>query len=103
MLPEIRFPIPGATPFEIQVVPAPPGEPWTLLGLEREGVFYVAANQLAAALHLDKFWRADLGRLILAGKSHRITVTEGTDAQAEVSVRLSHVNCIGGCRLCCSD
>ena len=88
---EAQAPLPGATPFEIQVVPAPPGEPWRLLALEREGVFYVAANHLAAALHLEKFWRADLGRLILAGKSHRITVTEGTDLAVIDDGRLLHL------------
>jgi|GEM_PF-1348501 len=84
-------PFPGSVPFEIQVVPAPPAEPWRLLAVEHEGVIYIAANQLAAALHLEKFWRADLGRLVLSGKSHRISVIEGTDLAVIDDGRLLHL------------
>ena len=85
-------PLPGAIPFEIQVIPAPPAEPWRLMAIEHEGVIYLASNQLAAALHLEKFWRADLGRLILSGKSHRISVTEGTDLALIDDGRLLHLS-----------
>jgi len=85
-------PLPGAVPFEIQVVPAPPAEPWRLLALDHEGVIYLAANQLAAALHLEKSWRADLGRLILSGKSHRISVIEGTELAVIDDGRLLHLS-----------
>jgi N-acetylmuramoyl-L-alanine amidase len=85
-------PLPGAVPFEIQVIPAPPAEPWRLMAIEHEGVIYLASNQLAAALHLDTFWRADLGRLILSSKSHRITVTEGTDLAVIDDGRLLHLS-----------
>jgi len=85
-------PLPGAVPFEIQVIPAPPAEPWRLMAIEHEGVIYLASNQLAAALQLEKFWRADLGRLILSGKSHRITVTEGTDLAVIDDGRLLHLS-----------
>src|SRR5262245_32461513 len=85
-------PFPGAVPFEIQVIPAPPAEPWRLMALEHEGVIYLAANQLAVALHLEKFWRADLGRLVLSDKSHRISVIEGTDLAVIDDGRLLHLS-----------
>jgi N-acetylmuramoyl-L-alanine amidase len=89
---QAQTPLPGAVPFEIQVVPAPPGEPWQLMAIEHEGVIYLPANQLAAALRLDTFWRADLGRLVLSGKSHRISVIEGTDLAVIDDGRLLHLS-----------
>jgi N-acetylmuramoyl-L-alanine amidase len=84
-------PLPGAMPYEIEVVPAPPARSWRLMAMESEGVLYVPANELAAALGLDKFWRADLGRLILAGPTHRISVIEGTELAVIDDGRLLHL------------
>jgi N-acetylmuramoyl-L-alanine amidase len=86
-----QAPLPGAVPFEIEVIPASPAEPWRVIALDHEGVLYLAANQFSALLHLEKFWRADLGRLILSGKSHRISVIEGTELAVIDDGRLLHL------------
>jgi N-acetylmuramoyl-L-alanine amidase len=84
-------PPPGMVPFEITVVP--PGRDPTrgIVAWERDGSLYLGANEISALLGWTKFWRPDLGRLILAGAQHRITVIEGTDVALVDEGRMVHL------------
>ena len=82
---------PGMVPFEIVVVPAGSGRARLVPAWERDGALYLGANEISAMLGLVKFWRPELGRLILAGKNHKVTVIEGTDVALVDDGKILHL------------
>lgn len=71
--------LPGAVPFELQLVPAGAASPRITTAWERDGILYLSANDLSILLDAEKFWRGDFGRLTLVVGKHEIQVTAGTE------------------------
>lgn len=81
---------PGTVPFELQLAPAR-GAPRATTAWERDGVLYLAADEIALLLDATLYWRSELGRVTLSADKHEIAVTTGSDVAVIDATRTFHL------------
>jgi N-acetylmuramoyl-L-alanine amidase len=81
---------PGTVPFELQLAPAR-GAPRATTAWERDGVLYLAADEMALLLDATLYWRSELGRVTLTADKHEIAVTAGSDVAVIDATQAFHL------------
>ncbi len=81
---------PGTVPFELQLAPAR-GAPRATTAWERDGVLYLAADEIALLLDATLYWRSELGRVTLTADKHEIAVTAGSDVAVIDATQTFHL------------
>jgi N-acetylmuramoyl-L-alanine amidase len=82
---------PGATPFQLELVPVGGASPRSAMAWEKDGVIYVSINDISLLLGAVKYWRPELGRMTLAVGGHEMSVTDGSDIAVLDTSELLHL------------